>query len=252
MSILYPLPRMMLACIPLLLAVLLSWPPAWAGAEPVKKSRTGICHSVESPYYDRVKRFEAYQSVKDCLATGARLPRGTAAPQSKPTASAGPDHTGGDYDRDAYGGWGDEDRDCQNTRAELLISQSTGPVRFADKRECRVVAGRWISLFTGDVIYDASRVDIDHVVALGYSWPRGGKDWTVAKREQFANDHRNLVVMERELNRSKGAKGLTEWLPPQGQCQYIARFVRIVRLYELTLGQREERGINNLLAKCRK
>ncbi len=41
---------------------------------PVKLSRSGICHAVGSTYYNRVKRFTAYNTLKECLRYG-RLPR---------------------------------------------------------------------------------------------------------------------------------------------------------------------------------
>jgi hypothetical protein len=40
-------------------------------------------------------------------------------------------------------------------------------------------------------------------------------------------------VVELSLNRSKGARGPNEWLPPSGQCGYVARFARVVKQYEL-------------------
>ena len=33
------------------------------------------------------------------------------------------------YDRDSFGGWSDTDRDCQNTRHELLQKLSTAVIR---------------------------------------------------------------------------------------------------------------------------
>jgi hypothetical protein len=47
------------------------------------------------------------------------------------------------YERSAFGqGWEDADGDCQDSRTEALIAQSTTKVRLADERRCRVVSGR--------------------------------------------------------------------------------------------------------------
>ncbi|XKG36511.1 HNH endonuclease family protein [Marinobacter sp.] len=95
------------------------------------------------------------------------------------------------------------------------------------------MTGRWISPFTGNVIQNSSEIDIDHVVPLKWAWDHGADNWSRAKREKFANDPVNLWSAELSLNRQKGARGPEEWLPPAGKCQYVSRFVRIVKVYEL-------------------
>lgn len=42
---------------------------------PVKLSKSGICHDEESSYYHRTKHFRAFNTIAECLATGARLPK---------------------------------------------------------------------------------------------------------------------------------------------------------------------------------
>lgn len=44
---------------------------------PVRKSRNDICHEPSMSTYGSVKRFEAYDSLEECLASGGRLPRGS-------------------------------------------------------------------------------------------------------------------------------------------------------------------------------
>ena len=42
---------------------------------PVKKSKTNICHKKGSKYYDQTKHFRAYNTIKDCIDSGGRLPK---------------------------------------------------------------------------------------------------------------------------------------------------------------------------------
>jgi hypothetical protein len=144
------------------------------------------------------------------------------------------------YDRAEFGRtWIDEDRDGQNTRAEILIEQSTGPVTFKNDKERVVATGRWISIFTKDINTSASDVDIDHIVPLKWAWDHGAHGWDKETRVRFANDFSNLAIVEASLNRSKGAKGPNEWLPPQEQCGYLLRFVRLYKTYKLTVTKHE-------------
>ena len=41
----------------------------------VKKSRSGICHTPESRWYDKTKNFEKFQNVESCVASGGRRVR---------------------------------------------------------------------------------------------------------------------------------------------------------------------------------
>ena len=58
--------------------------------------------------------------------------------------------------RDDWGGWIDEDGDCQNTRAEILIRDSQAKVNFDG---CRVVDGLWKLPYWGGTATQASQLD---------------------------------------------------------------------------------------------
>ncbi len=47
------------------------------------------------------------------------------------------------YYRDEWRHWVDEDRDCQDTRQEALIEESSSPVEYEDSDQCRVAEGEW-------------------------------------------------------------------------------------------------------------
>nr|WP_282448495.1 HNH endonuclease family protein [Marinobacter goseongensis] len=216
-------------------------------AETIKKTSSGICHPPASAYYDRTQSFIAFDSVEACLASSGRLPKSLADEYAPQSLQSGPKS----HERSAFGhGWDDVDGDCQNSRAEALLATSSTKVRFATEQDCRVVTGRWISPFTGKVIQNSSEIDIDHVVPLKWAWERGASDWTRTEREKFANNMINLWPVELSLNRSKGAKGPDEWLPPAGQCGYVARFSRLVRMYDLKPSASESAWFKTFLDNC--
>ena len=144
------------------------------------------------------------------------------------------------YDRDAFGGWADDDGDCLNTRHEFLSELSTGPVQFSANR-CRVVRGRWLDPYTDQIFTDSSDLDIDHLVPLYWAWQRGAWSWSDEKKRKFGNDPRNLFAVDDGTNRLKSAQGPLEWLPPNKSfhCQYVSRFYRIVLIYDLDISIEE-------------
>lgn len=206
------------------------WNQSSATQPKVKLSNSGICHDYSSRSYNRTKNFTPFQSLEDCLEAGGRLPKGQTIEER--TASEAQN----EYRREHFGpGWADIDGDCQNSRHEALIAQSTGQVTFKDQRKCMVRTGRWISMYSGQVIHDATLIDIDHVVPLKWAWDHGANDWTKERRIEFANDPVNLLAVEASLNREKGAKGPDEWQPPTNQCQYRSRFRRVAIKYDLKI-----------------
>jgi len=43
--------------------------------EPVKLSKSGICHSPGTTYYEQTKNFTPYKTMDECLKAGGRLPK---------------------------------------------------------------------------------------------------------------------------------------------------------------------------------
>ena len=156
------------------------------------------------------------------------------------------------YERSEYGRWRDVDRDCQNTRHEVLISSSTKTVQFKTKKQCLVVAGKWRGLYTGKIFSNARQVDIDHVVPLKEAHISGSSDWSKEKKRQFANDEDNLLAVSKSANRSKGAKDPANWMPKNKafHCEYIKKWVSIKDKYMLHIDQKEQQKINRVLEGC--
>ena len=47
-----------------------------SAADIVKKSNSGICHTTDSPWYERTKNFTPYDTLAECLKAGGRKPKG--------------------------------------------------------------------------------------------------------------------------------------------------------------------------------
>lgn len=146
------------------------------------------------------------------------------------------------YQREDWPHWSDEDGDCQNTRQELLIESSAVPVTFTSERGCTVATGQWHDPYTGNTYTQASDVDIDHIVPLAYAHAAGGATWTRQQRERFANDPRNLLVVDDAENQRKGAAGPSEYLPSASfHGDYLRLWREVVEAYGLLLRPEDAR-----------
>ncbi len=166
--------------------------------------------------------------------------------------------SGVDYNRRDWGDWIDADRDCQNTRAEVLIAESLAPVSFApedDGDKCRVIAGRWVGPWTGEVFTDASDLDIDHHVPLGHAHLSGGWNWPPERKRTYTNDladPMSLQATSASVNRSKGKQPPDEWRPDEsaGWCRYAANWIVVKERWELTVMPAEVSALEEMLATC--
>ena len=151
------------------------------------------------------------------------------------------------YSRNNFGGWIDEDQDCQNTRHELLQTLSISPTQLK-KNGCLVIQGQWIDPYSGKLFLEAQEIDIDHLIPLKFAWDHGAFSWTSEKRIEFSNDPVNLLAVDRGLNRQKAAKGPSHWLPPNEsfQCTYVTRFVKVAKIYKLIFSHIEQKDLSKL------
>ena len=146
--------------------------------------------------------------------------------------------------------WKDVDHNGCDTRNDILDRDLT----FTDKRNaCVVTAGRLTDPYSGEQIdfrkEDASKVQIDHVVALENAWQSGAYNLTQTGREALAN---NLLAVNGHDNMAKGSKSADQWMPPNSAytCTYASKQVQIKNRYALTVTTPEKQALADALATC--
>ena len=161
---------------------------------------------------------------------------------------------GAEYDRDDWEHWEDFDRDCLNTRHELLKGQSLVDVTYTSDSGCYVATGAWQGPFTGLVFTQANQIDVDHIIPLAYAHEHGGAQWSALLKKVFANDPENLLVVERGENRSKEADGSSQYMPPDEgyHCEYTRRWLHLVCKYEIDIPDVDRRLIEDTISECRR
>ena len=160
-----------------------------------------------------------------------------------------------DYDRDDWRHWTDADDDCQDARHEVLVAESQTTVSFKTDRRCRVSAGHWVAPYTGTIVTDPSKLDVDHMVPLGNAHVSGAWRWTAQQREQYANhldDPQHLIAVTASANRSKGARGPEAWKPEDRTywCRYAIDWITIKDTWDLTATAAEFTAVEEMLATC--
>lgn len=158
------------------------------------------------------------------------------------------------YDRDAFKHWIDADHDGCDTRAEVLMSESVvKTTRNPDT--CRILTGRWFSLYDGETVTVAGDLDVDHVVALAEAWRSGASRWSDDRREDFANDLSRGVTLRAvtaSTNRSKGDRDPSDWAPPRhaSWCRYAKDWIAVKHRWKLSADPPEVDALEEMLAAC--
>ena len=168
-----------------------------------------------------------------------------------------PEYSVAKYDRtEHFGNWRDEDRDCLDTRAEVLMRDSLTTPKL---KGCRVQSGKWLSLFNGQVHLNASNIQIDHLVPLSEAWDSGASLWSKDRRVSYANDlvyAGALSAMTSRLNGNcielcKSDKDPTQWVPQTNRCLYAQRWVAVKYRWDLSIDSAEKKVLSKLLSgKC--
>ena len=137
------------------------------------------------------------------------------------------------YDRTEFGaGW--SPADACTVREAVLLSLIDAAVLTPG---CTVTGGTVTDPYTGTVLTADDALEIDHVLPLSAAWDLGAHAWPGARREQFANDPLNLLVVAAPVNRAKSDLLPSEWLPPDrgSRCAYAQRLGTVAVAYDLPL-----------------
>ncbi len=125
-----------------------------------------------------------------------------------------------------------------------------------EANNCVVVEGVLDDPFTGERLHftkrNAGKLQVDHVVALAAAWRAGAAAWDPLRRQDFANDPRNLLLVDGPTNQSKGDGTADEWLPPNAayHCEYARIVVTVKATYQLTVTTAEQAALHSALGRC--
>jgi uncharacterized protein DUF1524 len=154
------------------------------------------------------------------------------------------------YSRDLFPHWSTVSGAC-NTRETVLKRDGSNVVVDSS---CAATSGSWFSPYDGATWTAASDLDIDHVVPLAAAWRTGAKNWTTAKRQQFANDLSGpqLIAVTDNVNQAKGDQTPATWKPPLTSywCTYAKMWTRTKYKWALTVNSSEKTALQDMLGRC--
>ena len=148
------------------------------------------------------------------------------------------------YKRTDYPHW-KEGATLKTVRDEILKRDGNS----VSTENGKLVSGHWKDFYSGRLIKDKRKIDIDHIFPLNRANNSGAYAWTILEKEKFANDPENLLAVSSEENRQKGAKGPSEWLPSDQSYhkEYAIKYLHIARKYNLSITKEDKEALEKIL-----
>lgn len=150
------------------------------------------------------------------------------------------------YERKHFPHWRDLDKDCLDTRDEVLKRDSLIPTQGV----CDVTSGRWRSPYDGRLVTSASTLEIDHLVPLKEAWVSGAWKWSRERRTAFANDlgySGALIAVTQKSHRPKGDKDPSQWVPKLGRCAYVVQWIAVKWRWQLSIDKSEGMALRGII-----
>lgn len=165
---------------------------------------------------------------------------------------------GAEYRREDWPHWRGLVSQCWDVRQEVLRRDSLeAPTWDLTTGACRVTAGLWVDPYTAKIawIKDPAAVDIDHLVPLKWAHEHGGATWPKKRREAFANYlgfRLAIRATDAAVNRSKGARGPSEWAPPNpyARCEYAQAWATLIVIWDLRPGEADRAALQAMAETC--
>jgi hypothetical protein len=161
------------------------------------------------------------------------------------------------YARTRFGvAWADVDHNGCDTRDDVMRRDLTELHFRPSTHGCVVISGVLADPYTGSTIAftkaAASKVQIDHIVALSNAWQTGAQQLSASTRRELANDPLNLLAVDGPTNQEKGDGDAATWLPPRKsfRCTYVSRQVAVKARYHLWVTPAERDAIARVLKGC--
>lgn len=176
----------------------------------------------------------------------------------------------GEVRENQYGDW--KTIKGWSTRDEVLDLTDQDSV----KSDTAFESGTWHIAYTGkDLVLDSkkevsSKLQIDHLIPIGYVARHGGSNWDEDKSQEYYNDYGFdtewtkgsndsfdydnapggvLIVSDSSSNASKSDRGPSKWLPSNKGYwrEYCERWIIISRTYDLSIDREDYITILNIL-----
>ncbi|MFZ3229478.1 MAG: DUF1524 domain-containing protein [Pseudobdellovibrio sp.] len=144
--------------------------------------------------------------------------------------------------------------DCYNTRAKVLIRDSSKTIVFNADNACSVEKGEWVDPYAGKVLTDAKLdIQIDHMVPLKNAYVSGAYAWDYKTRCLYGNylgANFHLISVAGVENQRKGDKGPDGYMPSNISytCTYLKNWLTIKTLWNLTMTPDEATAIKKLIS----
>lgn len=117
---------------------------------------------------------------------------------------------------------------------------------------CEVSGGRYVDPYTGQTFNGSDDLEADHIVPLAEAHRSGSVPWSEARKERFANDPSEVLMVDGSENASKSDSDPKEYKPDRRAywCTYATRWINVKDNWNLSVDPEEKKNLRQMLGTC--
>ena len=105
--------------------------------------------------------------------------------------------------------------------------------------------------YSGQWFDNKRQTDIEHIVARSEAHDSGLCAASIETKREFASDLDNLTLASPSVNRhQKVDKDVSEWLPEENACWFVAQTIKVRIKYNLTIDSEEKEAAEEVVSNC--
>lgn len=105
--------------------------------------------------------------------------------------------------------------------------------------------------YTNKKVSDPDELTIDYIIPLKYANAHNGAAWDKGRKQQFANDMKNLVATSTKNSTTRASRSPSTWMPDKTYtCAYATSWIDVASSYGISITSSDKSSLKTAISSC--